>query len=942
MRSRWHLLLLFVLALLGQLAYNLFTGIGISPAMSQVPPTPVNSCPLVQPGREFYETGQFDKAQTAWESARDNYQSQKNKLCQAMALSNLSLTYQQQSRWTEAEQAINDSLQLLPTVLDTSNSPEQLPVLAQALNTRGKLELALGKAKEALETWRQADAIYIKVTDTAGSIRNQINQSQALQYLGYYLDARKTLLKAFKIDEQAFKIDKLDYDASKHIKYILQQPLDLLIKFGGLYNFGNVYLALGDYDDAKSFFDSSQKLANSLKSSQSISGDILLSLGNVERARSSRARALDDEQQAQESADKAIKLYQQAVDSQFIAHNTKIQSKLNQIGLLLETAQWLQYIESPAFPNWQSKINEWLAKFNLSQLLTPIPDVSPSSTRIYNQINLAQSLIRLVQLQITGAPSEPEITNLLRQTAQQARQLGKGDRRAESYTLGTLGNLYEVTKQWDKAETFTQQALDLSQQNIIAPDLYYRWQWQMGRIYKEQNHIPEAISAYRDAVKTLKSLRNNLAGVNTEAQFSLRDNVEPVYRDLVALLLPPEETHPNQKQLEESLYYIESLQLAELENFLQCNLADVRTVQINRVIAQDDPTEILIKQINQVLRENQTVALIFPIILKTQVSVIVKLPGQDNLLYHVTPNLNEKAVIKKLKKLHYLLGKPIFDKEGENLSEEVYNWLILPFIDQLYKNKIKSLVFVLDGYLRDIPMAALYDGKEYLVQKNFTVALIPTVQILEAQKYNLKRFKILFAGVTKEHPPEFGANPLVQEQANIIKKIRNDSDVLLDPDFSKNVFKDKLSSSLYNIIHLAAHGQFGSSYQTTYILSGDGKININELRGYLENRNQNKGDAIQLLVLSACETAKGNNRTALGIAGVAVKSGAHSTIAPLWFADQDSTTILIEKFYTELVKNQKSPAEALHLAQKALLEDPDSSYEAPRHWASFVLVVDWL
>lgn len=103
--------------------------------------------------------------------------------------------------------------------------------------------------------------------------------------------------------------------------------------------------------------------------------------------------------------------------------------------------------------------------------------------------------------------------------------------------------------------------------------------------------------------------------------------MEPIYRELVSLLLQSGETEPNQTNLQQSLFFIESLQLAELENFLQCNLQTVRTVQINRVIDQEEPTAALITSINQVVKDDPTAALLYPIILKDQVAVILKLPG---------------------------------------------------------------------------------------------------------------------------------------------------------------------------------------------------------------------------------------------------------------------------------------------------------------------------
>ena len=415
--------------------------------------------------------------------------------------------------------------------------------------------------------------------------------------------------------------------------------------------------------------------------------------------------------------------------------------------------------------------------------------------------------------------------------------------------------------------------------------------------------------------------------------------MEPIYRELVGLLLQPEVTQLSQKNLQNSLYFIESLQLAELENFLQCNLHSDR-LQVNQSIDQEDSTA-LIARINQVVKDDPTAALFYPIILKSQVAVILKLPRQEKLLHHIT-TINENIVESKLKQLKENLKKPYFLESDKTPLQDVYNWIIKPFEADLEQSGVKTLVFVLDGYLRNIPMAALYDGQQYLVQKKYDIALAPSVQFLGLKRFERGQLKALIAGLTQERRKlGFEALPLVRNQIDLIKKVFKDYEIILDDKFTKRALEDKIKSSLYTVIHLATHGRFSSNLQETFILTADDSININELENSLRLRTQSRSDAIQLLVLSACQTAAGDKRAILGIAGVAVKSGAHSTIAPLWLADEQSTTLLLGKFYEELVINKRSQAEALHLAQKSFLE-ADSKYPAPRHWASFVLVGDWL
>ncbi len=107
----------------------------------------------------------------------------------------------------------------------------------------------------------------------------------------------------------------------------------------------------------------------------------------------------------------------------------------------------------------------------------------------------------------------------------------------------------------------------------------------------------------------------------------------------------------------------------------------------------------------------------------------------------------------------------------------------------------------------------------------------------------------------------------------------------------------------------------------------------------LKSREQKRTQPIELLVLSACETASGDNRAALGLAGVALSAGARSTLASLWQIGDNSTASFIDEFYRQLMTG-KTTAEALREAQVKMLATPE--YSLPMYWAPYVLVGNWL
>jgi CHAT domain-containing protein len=141
-------------------------------------------------------------------------------------------------------------------------------------------------------------------------------------------------------------------------------------------------------------------------------------------------------------------------------------------------------------------------------------------------------------------------------------------------------------------------------------------------------------------------------------------------------------------------------------------------------------------------------------------------------------------------------------------------------------------------------------------------------------------------------------------------------------------------------VHLATHGQFSSTVQDTFILTWDNRITPQQFQELFQVQLRNQAQPIELLVLSACQTATGDKRAALGVAGVAVRSGARSTLATLWAVNDQSTADLMINFYRELAQPNLTKAEALRRAQLALLQQPQ--YRHPLYWAPFVLVGNWL
>ncbi len=856
---------------------------------------------LMQKGKTLYQSGQFVSAGQSFQEAARVYQSQNDALNQALALNYLSLTEQKLGHWNQASVAITTSLILLnQSSLSTSNAKH---ILALVLNTQGNLQLAQGQAENALQSWQKAAKIYAEIGNPAANIGILINQATAFQSLGFY---RRTI--------------KLFEQVEKNLQSMPNSPL----KAAGLRSLGNTLLASGDVEKSQKMLEQSLTVAQQLQSPPEESAT-LLSLGNAAFARGKRnlikQSTSEDNFLPSRCGQTAIaqtddtKFYFKKASEYYHEIANKSSSPITAVQAQLNRLSLLQFLG-------QKPTSE-----DVGSIQSALSNLTPSRAAIYARVNFAQSL---VCHELGDKETKKDIiVQLLNTAVQQALDLK--DQRAESYSLGNLAQFYEIRKQLSKARQYTESALNIAQ-IINAPDIAFQWQWQLGRLLLVQGDSEKAVKAYTAAVETLHTLRTDLVALNPDIQFDFRDEVEPVYRQLVGLLLQSNQTSTNkavtkqvsQKNLKQARNVIEALQLAELDNFFQDACITVQPTQIDEVVDNANPAT----------------AVFYSIILTDRIEIIVKLPHSQELRHYTTykPKVEVESTIKALRQK---LEQRYTFRDREALSLEVYNWIIKPAIADLEQSKVKNLVFVMDGSLRNLPMAALSDGKQYLVEK-YSVALSPGLQLL-APKQKRGRFEALVGGLT-ESRLNFSSLPNVATELQQIKSIIPSTE-LINQDFTdKNIIKQVSSDSL-TVVHLATHGKFSSQLEDTYILAWNGKLNIKQLREILQTREQVVGRSnrvptpIELLVLSACETASGDQRAALGLAGVAVRSGARSTLASLWQVDDESTSVLMSEFYRQLTHDPNlTKAEALRRAQEFVLKDKGH----PFYWAPYVLVGNWL
>ncbi len=858
---------------------------------------------FLQDGIRHYQSSQFTAAVQSWTQAISTSSTQD--LRQALLFSNLSLAYQHLGQLDNATDAINQSLQILKALEHSSHSPDYWETIGKALHARGRLEWTKGQTQSALVTWQQTTAAYEQAGHEYGIVLSLINQAKALQTLGLHLKS-KTILEQYV------------YQRLQNIQ------LDPTLRATGLWHLGNAQRQFGNLTDAQEYLHKSLSIIKT-HHLDALRGPVLMDLGNAERALGDSASAIGQRMEATDHRTAALEAYRSAADASVDpamgnpapldddpVPMTQLQAQLNQLSLLIDLEKW-----SEAEALWPP----------LSQKIA----LPPSRAAIYAQLNFANSLTHLMTdappqgnkqaIQIfppphsATRPTLADIDPLLINAAQQSNTLA--DDIAKSYALGQRGALYERMGNLPKAQRLTQKALQLTITNDY-PNGRYRWQWQQGRLFNQQQQPAKAIDAYQGAVETLSLVRKDLRFIDAEVQFSFRDNVEPVYRELVELLLRDDDGRgPSEQNLDLAIEQVDKLQLSELENFLRCSLATI--TPINKFEAADNT------------------AILYPIILKNRLGVISQIGDEKRFTSVVIDHATVETTVKQLQK--DLSEVPNRTPKVIRTAQVVYDWLIRPLEVDLESHNIETLVFILDGSLRNIPMAVLHDGDQYLLQK-YELAVAPELKLFRPEPLT-SDLKVFTGGVGEPQNIEgrkFSAIVKLDAELDEISQLFGLQPPITNAAFNGMTLRDHLSTGNFSGIHLKTHGVFSSDPEETFIVAFDELILGQELGDLIQTGSVQGESPIELLVLSACSTATGDSRAILGLAGIAVRAGARSTLSTLWDSQDEPNTAMMIQFYQELQKDGTTRAQALRRAQLSLMEQ----YSAPHVWATYVLVGNWL
>ena len=491
------------------------------------------------------------------------------------------------------------------------------------------------------------------------------------------------------------------------------------------------------------------------------------------------------------------------------------------------------------------------------------------------------------------------------------------DSTAKSYIFLELGLLAEKSAKIAKAAEYARMAISLALLDSNY-DALYRAYWLLGRINQYYGNKEVALDNYQNAIVAFENLNQALTNINIEQRLNFSSQVEPMYRTALELLL--EDSLPSQSNLQQSLLIFEKLQLSQLQSFFGDNCFELEPSYQTQNVAKS--------------LKRKNVVKLYSIILKERTHLILQLP--DGKLSYSNTDLGKKAITALAKDWYKSMAIDSTSAEdflNRNYSqnfwqqaEKLYSFILRPFERELEQIKPDTLVFIHDGILRNLPMAALFDGDKFVAQKWASISSIG-INFKRANREQ-SQAKVLAFGLEESRNNWSNLYFVPEEIQNILNIVRGKK--FIDREFTSDKFYEQSQKRDYSILHFATHGYFGGVAENSFILAHDKSLNALDIEKALIDSSA----SIRLLVFSACETALSSERSILGLAGVALRSGIDYVMGSFWPVQDREQSELIEEFYALVY--QKKMDEAIALQEIQLRQIERKAH--PSSWAALNLI----
>jgi len=487
-----------------------------------------------------------------------------------------------------------------------------------------------------------------------------------------------------------------------------------------------------------------------------------------------------------------------------------------------------------------------------------------------------------------------------------------GRARDMAIALGLAGELRLLRAEPRAAIAALERALALSEAAGDDP-WRYRWQWRLGSARAAGGDKAGARRDLEKAVAELDAAKSRRA-MGRFSSGSLARNYRGAYLDLADLLLGwGGEDDP--ARLRQARDVLERSRASEVEDYFRDPCV---TSSSRRQAAGEAP--------------DPSVAIVFPVSFAARTEILVE--HRSGIVRFSSP-VGAAAMAREVQRLRTSVERP-FDERYLAPARRLHGWLAAPLAAHLEKLGVKTLLWVPDGALRGLPFAALHDGKRHLVEQ-YAIAVTPVAALVDARPMAAGVPRAVLTGLT-ESREGFDALPAVAGELEKIAGLLK-APVLRDAAFTMGALRSALERAPASVIHVASHGQFAPEATQSFLLAYDGRFTLPQLRQALSSARLRE-EPVELLTLSACQTAAGDERAALGLAGAALSAGARSALATLWSVNDESTAALVTDFYARLVTGGASKAQALRGAQLGLIQGKRFSH--PAFWGPFLLIGNWM
>ena len=480
------------------------------------------------------------------------------------------------------------------------------------------------------------------------------------------------------------------------------------------------------------------------------------------------------------------------------------------------------------------------------------------------------------------------------------------DERLRSFAQGLRGELLERRGDVPGAETHYAVALLLAQRSG-AQEARYRWRWRLGALALGRGELATAERHLSQAVTLLAEVRGRLPARSTLVFQRTMLPVYEAYVDVLLRLAAQSTGAESQRLLAQVQATLEAQKTAEVEDYFarQCVTAEEGDAGLAPGLAA-----------------------LYPILLGDRLVLLLLRDAAYQMVSIPVPRAELEPVAEAFR---LALERGEDPRSGREEGKALYRWLIEPLEAEGALAGIGTLLLVPDGVLRTVPFAALHDGEGYLLER-YAFVTTPALSLTDWRIGASPEEPALLVGGLSDAVQGFAPLPGVAREVALLDD-RFDAEVVFNTQFSESAVRDRFDDGAYAIAHFATHGTFESDHRQSFLLTYENVLSLGALEQLL---GQEGRPPLDLLMLSACQTAAGDERAALGLAGVAIQAGARSAVASLWFISDAATAELVATFYDGLLGGGLNKAEALRQAQLQLLRQ--DRFSAPTYWAPYLLV----